>query len=358
MSEFYVNTFKIDKVDNHPNADRLEFVKYGGYSIVVAKGIWSPGDWAVYIPIDSILPREEKYSFLIPPKDEHGTPKWTIENCPENTLRIKAKKLRGIMSSGILVPIPPGINPEDWVERSLHEEMGITKWDGDNPEHKTFRNTGGTCEAMPRHFHFNCYTSLEHLKKRPFLLQEGEEVVILEKIHGANSRYIWDSERDRLWVGSKSQVKDAKGSSIWTSAARGRGLGEKVKKHPDHIFFGEVYGKVQNLNYGVGNSVDFLVFDIGRPIADGMNEYLNWDDVVKICNKIDLPTAPVLYRGPWTGDERFIRNFSEGLSTLCDSHIREGFVVKPVVERVCPRFGRVALKFHGDSYLTQKGKKK
>jgi len=41
----------------------------------------------------------------------------------------------------------------------------------------------------------------------------------------------------------------------------------------------------------------------------------------------------------------------EGNTTLADNHIREGVVVKPVVERIDPKIGRTALKYIGESYL-------
>jgi len=49
-----------------------------------------------------------------------------------------------------------------------------------------------------------------------------------------------------------------------------------------------------------------------------------------------------------------IRALSEGNTTLADNHIREGVVVKPVIERSDPRIGRAALKYVGDSCLFSK----
>ena len=64
-------------------------------------------------------------------------------------------------------------------------------------------------------------------------------------------------------------------------------------------------------------------------------------------------TAPVLYRGPWQGLDAH-RHLAEGRTTIGDGHVREGFVVKPVVERFDDRIGRVILKLHGEGYLTKK----
>src|SRR6185436_8508929 len=58
--------------------------------VVVKLGAFQPGDLAVYIPIDSVVDTARpEFSFLA----EHGA-----------THRVKAKRLRGVFSMGMLVP--------------------------------------------------------------------------------------------------------------------------------------------------------------------------------------------------------------------------------------------------------------
>jgi hypothetical protein len=62
-----------------------------------------------------------------------------------------------------------------------------------------------------------------------------------------------------------------------------------------------------------------------------------------------VATVPVLERGPFSLAR--VAELSRGQTTLPDQHIREGVVVRPVVERFDPRIGRVILKYLSDDYL-------
>jgi len=77
--------------------------------------------------------------------------------------------------------------------------------------------------------------------------------------------------------------------------------------------------------------------------------------------------VPIIYEGPW--DPERCNPMCEGSTTIRDidvakygngegivrahepTHVREGFVVKPIVERWDPEIGRVILKRHGEGYL-------
>ena len=46
MSDLLVNVVRIDAIEPHPNADKLEIVKLGGWQIVSGKGNYIVGDLA------------------------------------------------------------------------------------------------------------------------------------------------------------------------------------------------------------------------------------------------------------------------------------------------------------------------
>jgi hypothetical protein len=76
--------------------------------------------------------------------------------------------------------------------------------------------------------------------------------------------------------------------------------------------------------------------------------YLDVDDFLALAKKLELPTVPLLYRGPWRQE---LRSLAEGKTMLGADHVREGFVVRPVKERFDERVQRVVLKYHGEGYL-------
>jgi RNA ligase (TIGR02306 family) len=175
-------------------------------------------------------------------------------------------------------------------------------------------------------------------------------VILTEKIHGANGRFVY---RDgRLWVGSHKCVKAPDKTNLWWSVAEMYRLEERLSQFPDIVLYGEVFGYVQDLRYGMQQGQFRLGF------FDAMNlkthQYLDVADFTKLAQtELELPTVPVLYVGPWS--QELIQQYANGKSTLAN-HVREGFVAKPLKERWDDSIGRVTLKFVGEDYLLRREK--
>lgn len=320
MSEFHVEVVRIGEISKHPNADSLAITMVYDYPAIVRIGDFQPGDLAVYIPVDAVVPQgDPRFEFLAGHR------------------RIRAKRLRGVFSMGLLVPASPGMD----VGQDVAEAWGITRWEptetpdlnGENQPDPGF---------LPR------YTDIEGLRRWPRVLQEGEEVVITEKIHGANARFCW--HRDQLWIFSHGKCKVSGGNDLWNRAAVRYDLADRMQAIPDIGLYGEVYGQVQDLKYGAKPGEVYIrlfdAFDLGR------GRYFNFDEFLAIADLVGLPVVPILYRGPWDSS---LVSLAEGPTTLSrGEHVREGFVVKPVIERYQHSPGRVILKRHGEGYLTRK----
>jgi RNA ligase (TIGR02306 family) len=127
------------------------------------------------------------------------------------------------------------------------------------------------------------------------------------------------------------------------------GLAERLRDYPGIAFYGEVYGWLQDLRYGhTQGKASLVLFDI----MDLTNRHwLDYDDFVALAKKLDIPTVPVLYRGPWSKE---VLKHAEGNTLLGGDHVREGTVIRPVKERFDERVGRVILKFHSEAYLLRK----
>ena len=104
------------------NADAIECVVILGWTVVAKKGEFKVGDKCVFFEIDSILPNEEKYSFL-DYKEEY------------NGYRLKTVRLRGQLSQGLALPINIFDIPEDIeVGTDLTEQLKIRKYEPPIPE--------------------------------------------------------------------------------------------------------------------------------------------------------------------------------------------------------------------------------
>jgi RNA ligase (TIGR02306 family) len=352
MSEFHVTVVRLGQMTQHPNADTLNITKVFDYQVITKKGGFQEGELVVYIPVDSVVPDNEEWHWLCP-LDESGQPRFPVGQVPEKYRVIEAKKLRGIFSQGVLAPLPIGCAQVDDVlfympkyneGDDVAKVMGITKYEPPTPV-----TTGGEAEASPVGWQFPVYTDIEGLRRYPSVLHEGEEVVITEKIHGANARYVHDG--DRLWVGSHTQIKKFDETNLWWRAAHATQLGVQLEAHPFLVFFGEVYGQVQDLKYGHKSGASFRVFDV---YDVKLMKYLDFDDAQAITKAVGLQWVPTLYRGPWSTQ---LNELCEGKSTIVGAdNVREGFVVRPVKERWHPEVGRVILKRHGEGYLLRKKK--
>lgn len=95
------------------------------------------------------------------------------------------------------------------------------------------------------------------------------------------------------------------------------------------------------------------IFDIWN---SNFGRWLDHYETVAMCNALGLPMAPQLANGPFGSLKGDLLAMAEGPTTIGGAkHVREGWVIKPVVERRDNRIGRVILKLHGEGYLTRKG---
>lgn len=342
MSDYHCEVSVVKNVQKHPNADSLSIAEINGYPVIFKTGEFNENDLAVHIPVDSIVP---------------DTPEWAFLG---GHRRIKAKKLRGIFSMGLV------IKPQDgWKKgKNVQKELNILKYEPEpefvtaNPKPKKFfkrlfwqikkflglvPNEGQT-EKDPGFI--PVYTDIEGYRKHPNVLSIGEEVSVTEKTHGSNQRFCYS--KGKMWVGSHYTFKRKSHNNKWWQPVVDLNLEEKLKNHPDIVLYGELYGNVQDLKYGV-TGVKLVLFDAFDLKA---NRYLDYDDFKKLAKDLDLPTVPELYRGGWSKE---LLKLAEGKTTFKGAdHVREGFVVKPVKERWDPSIGRVILKMVGEGYLLRK----
>jgi RNA ligase (TIGR02306 family) len=298
----------------HPNADSLSVVEVFGYSVCVRTDDWQGKSLGAYIPPDSVVPDTPEFAFL------------------KGRNRIRVVRLRGVMSQGLLVPAPEGASLGD----DVAERLGVTHYDPPLPA-----SSGGESEAPPPGLHFSYDVDTWYRFKALFV--PGEEVIATEKIHGASARYVW--QEGRLFCGSRNEWKREDSKNLWWRAARETpGLIEFCQEHPEITVYGEVYGRVQDLQYGTKpGEVRFVAFDLLRN-----GQWLSHDEAQGLGAA--LPWVPLLYRGPY--DEEKVRALADGPSTIPGAnHLREGVVVKPVQERTALEIGRVLLKIVSNQYL-------
>jgi RNA ligase (TIGR02306 family) len=328
-------------LQKHPNADSLSIVNvFDSYTVCVRTDDWVGINRGVYLPPDTVVPDTEQFKFL------------------EGHLRIKAKKLRGIESYGMLVPIPDLYSPGDCgtpgvsVGDDLAEVMGMRHYEPElNAELKQRMGEQGDPPPMRGSDY-----DMEAFQKYGHEFIEGEEIIITEKINGTNARYTFQSDADgnfRMYCGSHHVWKKPGDNLYWNVLKYFPWVEAFCRLNSSVILYGEIFGAVQKgYDYGStpSNPYQFRAFDI---FAQG--RFLDYDDALGGAQSDFL--VPVLFRGPFSN--AVIQDYISGPSMIYGAkHIREGIVIKPVIERYSQRLhDRLILKYVSMDYLEGKKKK-
>jgi len=350
MDNFLVKVVKISKLEKHPNADKLEIVIFDDidWTCIVRKGMYTIGDLVVYIQPDAVIPKE-----LI---DKHG-----LEFLKKDG-RVKTIKLRGVISQGLVLPIPSEF--KSWKKgKYVSSELNIKKYE---PPVKMFR--GGIIKKVNSNSTFNKYTKITNIKNYKNVFEKDEFVYITEKIHGTNFRAGYLPRDNTTWLkklmsffkskyefvyGSHNVQKDPTSTKygyykndVYLLAVEIYNLKYLIPN--GYTFYGEVYGKgIQDLEYGQ-KGTSLFIFDIMKN-----GNYLNIEDTIKMCRELKLPFVPILYRGKYS--DKILKECTIGNSTVCDQSIREGCVIRPKEETFMYKGGRKIFKSINPEYLLRKG---
>lgn len=334
MSDHSVEVVPI-VLEKHPNADSLSIVNIYGFSVVVRTQDWVDKPIGAYIMPDSLVnTTREEFSFLDPKYYSDSTKGGCYA-------RIGVKKLRGIVSMGLLVSAPEGSQLGDNVAEQLdikHYEPPVQTTDlqGKRPSEPSAPSPPGYFPVF----------DVENFRKYNHLFEKGEPVFITEKLHGANLRVCYREGKHH--VGSRTTWKRYDPNNTWWKAVeQSDSIMQFCRENPNLTLYGEVFGWVQDLRYGAEpGEVRVRIFDV----LEG-DKWWNAADIIK--NKIDymIPWVPIIaFDYPF--DKNDIIEIAEGPSNIFEAdHGREGIVIKPMIERTDPEVGRVCLKIISNWYL-------
>ena len=188
----------VEKVEKHPNADKLDIVTVSGYTVVYQKDILHVGDPVFFIREDSqILLDEKKFPWHTGIKTYLG-----------KSGRVKTIKLRGVFSSGIVIPyikvidtipnviIDDKVKSFDVINKELEDEEKLKEYCGIKHYAPPVLGTSFGALQMAGIIPFGVpktdEENVQNLKKEdiPF----GEEVLITRKIDGTSCTVIFDND--------------------------------------------------------------------------------------------------------------------------------------------------------------------
>ena len=376
----------------HPDADALEVAQVGAFQCVVGKGLYDDGDLAVYIPEGALVPADVLARLDL-----------TDRLAGKDKNRVKAIKLRGVLSQGITYPVDLSLasdNPDVGVlhlpvpsdpnqipeaeivtlGQDVSEVLGVTKWIPPIPSHMAGEVYFTGLEKTVRY-------DIENWKKFPGatdqIISEGVDVTFTEKLHGTWTLFGLfrndDGTYDRI-ISSKGHShdgiafkldSDANQNNLYVRTANQLDFWTKLEKNsalsilqPGQGVFvmGETFGGGVQSGFGYGadatkGNIGFRIFDImQRDNNTGVDTYLGYDDLQLEADLLGVSLVPVLYRGPFSYD--LLDEHTKGLETVSgqESHMREGVVITPVTEMRYDDLGRLKLKSVSEQYLLRKDK--
>ena len=348
---FEVKIRRVESIERHPNADRLDLAVIGAYRCVVLKDTYKAGDLVAYIPEASICPED-----LIAEMSLEGRLAGSSKN------RVKAVKLRGALSQGLVYGLD-GLRllHREWAEGDdVQAALGITKYEPPIPVHM-----GG--EVQNVHGYTLPY-DIEDVKKYPDVLQEGEPVEFTEKLHGTWCCLGWHREVGGIITskglsqrGLSFKFNDANENNIYVKAWRDhRDAIQELQQRIERVngaevpfyLLGEIHGRgIQDLHYGLTKPA-FRVFDL-YVFEPPRGSFLPPSRVREYIEGL-FDYVPVVYTGPFLREK--MRELTDGKTAAGGDNIREGIVIRPTEEdRYDVVAGRVVFKSVSERYLLRKG---
>lgn len=372
VAEVKKSTHKVEvvriKPEVHPNADKMWIAKVYGYVCCIAKEDWGPrlvdGEClAAYLPPDSLAPViKPEFSFLADQAKADGF------------ARIKAKKLRGVVSFGLLVPAPAGVKEGD----DIADMLGVGHYEPPLPgQKKGGFFMGGEVTSGPTITTYKY--DVDAFRRYNHLFVAREKIMVTEKLDGCNSRYVFNE--DTMYCGSRTEWKKefpnydhlsvgylvekgmefekavevmdklmsgTKKKNLWWQILEKTPTLEKFcKDNPGLVVYGECFGQINNIKYGLPDINRFAAFDV---LKEG-----RWIDAVESRDMLVNAGVPVVSLvGIMDYDFDTVCNLAEGKTLVSDAKpktIREGIVIKPLQERWDPRVGRICFKAVSSAYL-------
>lgn len=327
----------------HPikNADKIEEVCIDGWSVVAQKGIHNEGDTVLFFEIDSFLPEsDERFESFM----QFGVKQFN----GVRGHRVKTKKLRGVYSQGVIIPVSEFPEIEVDFDKDFAEEVGVVKWE----KSEVTGYTGDTKGTFPGFLVKSDQDRIQNVYGKLVRDYVDEIFVGTLKMDGSSVTVFYDESGDELGICSRNQQLkldmgqplDQQGKFI--EGASRSGLFDKVMK------LNRIYGgswAIQGELVGPGIQGNFEKFDQYQVFAYNIfdidsHKFVNYTDFAQMSEKVELVCVPVVYDDCEILKEGMskIIKMADGKGLQCS--YREGIVWKQV-------YGNKQFKAISNKYL-------
>lgn len=331
MERKLVSIQVIDAIAPIEGADNILQARVMGWTVVVKKGEFTPGDRCVFFEIDSVLPDGPAWSEFLRPRG----------------FRVRTLKLRGVLSQGLALPVSilGGDVPEMGLD--LRERLGVVKHEPVLPDAREV--LGPFPGRVPKTDEIRLQSALGVLDEI-----RGCEFYVTTKCDGTSATYLRDAAAGAgagLIVCSRNWALRSGENHAWRLAAR---YDLAARLPPDFAIQGEICGPgIQKNRLGLP-ALDLFVFSVYDVRAA---HFLDFEPFVAFCAEHGLRTVPIerVVRGDeaaaYPHDLDGWLSASRGLYAGTKQR-KEGIVVRPLVEAPSGTLGgRLSFKVINNDFL-------
>ncbi len=335
---------KIAEVQPIDGADAIEKVRVKEWWVVSKKGTFKVGDLCRFYEIDSFLPVEPEYDFLLKGSAKR---KMVYENTEREGIRLKTVKLRGQISQGLALPLKEGLPQEEGSD--ISELLNVVKWEAPVPACISGTVKGCNPGFFPK-------TDEERIQNCSDVLERhrGELFYIASKLDGTSGtfyRYKRNTKPQEVefgCCGHNWEMKEDTKNVFWKLAKQ---LEIDTKLPEGYAIQGEVVGEgIQKNRLKIkGQKVYFYnVWDIHA------GRYLSYAEFRRFIEDIGLETVPIIH------DYFTLNHTVEDLLEMANDKsplgdfAQEGIVLRPLVEQtdmINGSLSRLSFKVINNEYL-------
>lgn len=311
-----------------PGADKIEvFDILGNGPVVSAKGQFKASDLAVFVPPESVVDTSlEAFTFL--KSKARKSDGWA---------KIRPVRLRGQLSIGLLMPANGMSEGEDGAKRysvkKYEDHVKVETIHG----HNSGKTPGWIIKLWRRFFPSKedrglwpgipVYDINQLYKMRPGIFADDELMVVTEKLHGTNARFVIGRD-GKLWCGSRTMWRNHDGKNVYSRAATESGIEAKLRRLAEPIvIWGEIVGpQIQKgFNYGLKDGEQkFYVFDMYHATE---RRFLDPKEVYDICHWLKMTMVSIIAIDKWSSIKEQLLSLTQAQSP--GEHPQEGIVVRP-----------------------------
>lgn len=335
MERSLATIVKINKIYPIHNADKIVLAEIKGWRCIVKKDEFQEGDFGIYFSIDSIVDEnDENFQFL------------------KGKNRIKTIKMRGVISQGLFGPLDwldsRGHNSNDFKENDdVTEQMGVKKYI-DCEEFAQYNKSNN------KNFPINVpKTDEKRIQDDPGFLRyiQDREIIITRKEDGCSCTFVYDKNtfmccgRNYVWEErSGSNEHYFKIAELFNIEEKLNNLGKNIALQ------GEIVGGKINGNKLKLTSYDYRIFNIYNIDTQ---QFLNWNEVLQICDDLKLNTVPLIFRGIYNKEDLTVEKM---LNLASEQTYGKNLLAEGIVIKTNDNDQRISFKVISNNYLLKHNK--